>query len=259
VAGKPSLRRWYARNGRHDLVWRQTRDRWLILTSEVMLHQTQVSRAEAAWPGFVGAFPTPAVMAAAGPGAVIRAWGRLGYPRRARHLYESAHVIARSGWPEDLRELPGVGRYTAAAVRAQADDADVSAVDVNIRRVVQRVQGRVLSDREAEAAMVEVGAPLRGRDRLLALMDLGAIVCRPRDPQCASCPLSSRCVARGPLDGEGARRASPYAGSFRERRGRAMAALRARTVAVSELDAEVLESLVTDGLAEVSRGRARLP
>jgi len=145
VARPASLRSWYVRHGRHDLPWRATRDRWLVLMSEVMLHQTQVARVEAAWPAFVAAFPTPAAMAAAGPAAVIRAWGRLGYPRRARRLYEAAAVVARDGWPDDLRHLPGVGRYTAAAVRAQADDTDIPAVEVNVRRVVERCTGRALS------------------------------------------------------------------------------------------------------------------
>lgn len=256
---RPTLAAWYARHGRHDLVWRHTRDRWLVLTSEVMLHQTQVPRAVAAWPEFAARFPTPEATAAAGPAAVIRAWGRLGYPRRARHLYDAAVAITRDGWPDDLRDLPGVGRYTAAAVRAQADDHDVPAVDVNIRRVMQRVTGRVLRDREAEDAMVRVGAPLKGRDRLLALMDVGAIVCRPREPRCDECPLYARCATRGPLDGEARRRATPYAGSFRERRGRVLAALRDGPVPAETLDAEALASLVADGLARVSRGRARLP
>jgi A/G-specific adenine glycosylase len=259
VARRPTLRSWYARNGRHDLVWRATRDRWLVLTSEVMLHQTQVARAEVAWPPFVARFPTPEATAAAGPAAVIRAWGRLGYPRRARHLYDAAVVISRDGWPDDLRTLPGVGRYTAAAVRAQADGDDVPAVDVNIRRVVQRVEGSPLSERAAEDAMVRIGTPLRGRDRLLALMDLGALVCRPRDPDCAACPLEDRCATRGPLEGEARRRHAPFAGSFRERRGRVMAALRAGPAPAETLDAEALASLVADGLAEVVRGRARLP
>lgn len=254
-----SLPTWYARHGRHDLVWRRTRDRWAILTSEVMLHQTQVARAEVAWPEFLARFPTPAAMVAAGPAAVIRAWGRLGYPRRARHLYDAAVVITRDGWPADLRVLPGVGRYTAAAVVAQADDADVAAVDVNIRRVVQRVRGRLLSDTDAESSMVAVGAPLRGRDRLLALMDVGAMVCTPRMPRCDVCPLWSRCATRGPLDGEVRRRQAPFKGSFRERRGRVMAALRDGPVPVADLDAEALDSLVADGLARVARGRARLP
>lgn len=259
MARPPSLPAWYAREGRHDLVWRHTRDRWLVLTAEVMLHQTQVARAQVAWPAFAARFPTPDATAAAGPAAVIRAWGRLGYPRRARHLYDAAVVIARDGWPDDLRTLPGVGRYTAAAVRAQADDVDVPAIDVNIRRVVQRVTGRVLAEREAEAAMVRIGAPLRGRDRLLALMDLGATICTPRAPRCAECPLAPTCATRGPLDGEVRRRQAPFKGSFRERRGRVMAALRDGPVAVGDLDADALESLVADGLARVSRGKARLP
>jgi len=254
-----SLRSWYARHGRHDLPWRVTRDRWLVLVSEVMLHQTQVSRVEAAWPEFAAAFPTPEAMAAAGPAAVIRAWGRLGYPRRARRLYEAAVVITRDGWPDDLRALPGVGRYTAAAVRAQADEVDVPAVDVNIRRVVQRVVGRILSDAVAEQVMVVVARPLRGRDRLLALMDVGALVCKPRAPLCDACPLFVSCATHGELPDEGARRAAPYRGSFRERRGRVLGALRAGPVPIAELDAEALASLVDDGLAAVHGDRAQLP
>ena len=89
-----TLARWYDEHGRHDLPWRSTRDRWAILVSEVMLHQTQVPRVAAVFDGFLRRFPTPDAMAAAGPGAVIEAWGRLGYPRRARRLYDAAVVIA---------------------------------------------------------------------------------------------------------------------------------------------------------------------
>src|SRR6516165_9161859 len=128
-----------------------------------MLHQTQAPRVEGAYPAFLAEFPTPAAMAAATPGDVIRAWGRLGYPRRARRLWETARRIAAEGWPADLRTLPGVGRYTAAAVAVQADDADLPAVDVNVRRVVERVAGRRLTVREAEAEMARVGRPLQGR------------------------------------------------------------------------------------------------
>src|SRR3954469_22093600 len=104
-----------------------------------MLHQTQVPRVAAAWPAFIGRFPTPDAMAAAGPGAVIEAWGRLGYPRRARRLWEGAAYIAVDGWPSDLTEVPGVGRHPANAVLAQADGTDVPAIEVNVRRVVERV------------------------------------------------------------------------------------------------------------------------
>jgi A/G-specific adenine glycosylase len=251
---------WYSRNGRHDLPWRQTRDRWAVLVSEVMLHQTQVPRVAAAWSGFVAQFPTPDAMAAAGPGAVIAAWGRLGYPRRARRLWEAATAIAERGWPDDLACLPGVGRYTARAVAAQVDDADVPAVEVNGRRVAERVAGQTLSDRDAETVMVEIGAPLRGRDRLLALMDVGALACRPRDPLCGGCPLQPRCATRGVREGERRSRQGKFQGSFRQRRGRVMAVLRrGEAVDARSLDADALVSLVDDGLAVVDGATARLP
>jgi A/G-specific adenine glycosylase len=226
-----------------------------------MLHQTQVPRVAAAWPAFIGRFPTPEAMAAAGPGAVIEAWGRLGYPRRARRLWEAAVEIVRDGWPEDLARLPGVGRYTAAAIAAQADDADVAAVEVNIRRVVERVAGRHLTTGEAEAAMVRLGGRLRGRDRLLALMDVGAVCCRARDPRCGECPLHRRCESRGPRPGEhdDRRRQTRFEGSFRQRRGVVLGALRAGPRPPATLDPDALASLVADGLAVVDARHARLP
>jgi A/G-specific adenine glycosylase len=254
------LAAWYRDNGRHDLAWRATRDRWPILVSEVMLHQTQVPRVAGAWPAFIARFPTATAMAGAGPGAVIDAWGRLGYPRRARRLWEASVVIAASGWPDDLTTLPGVGRYTANAVLAQADDADVPAVEVNVRRVVERVGGQRLTPRAAEHAMREIAAPMKGRDRLLALMDVGASLCRVRSPRCDECPLAGRCVARGPLADESrAGRQSVFAGSFRQRRGAVLATLRTAGVPVTTVDREALESLVADGLARVDGALAHLP
>jgi A/G-specific adenine glycosylase len=252
---------WFARYGRHDLPWRQTRDRWAVLVSEVMLHQTQVPRVATAWPDFMARFPRPGTMAAAGPGAVIAVWGTLGYPRRARRLWEAAVTIEDHGWPDDLTLLPGVGRYTARAIAAQCDDVDVAAVEVNGRRVAERAAGRALSDREAEDVFVDVGAPLRGRDRLLALMDIGALVCRPRKPRCDECPLHRRCATRGPLEGERRSRQGPFEGSFRQRRGRVMARLRAGdAVDAKSLDGDALASLVDDGLAVVDdQAVARLP
>ena len=160
-----ALERWYLEYGRHDLPWRATRDRWLVLVSEVMLHQTQAPRVAQVYDAFVNQFPTPAATAAATPADVIAAWGRLGYPRRARWLWEAARRIDADGWPDNLRDLPGVGRYTAAAVAAQADLLDVIGIEVNIRRVCERVRGERLSEAEAERAAVAIGAPLRGRDR----------------------------------------------------------------------------------------------
>lgn len=251
--------RWYRANGRHELPWRASRDRWSILVSEVMLHQTQVPRVAAVWDAFMAQFPTPEAMAAAGPAAVIAAWGRLGYPRRARRLFDAAERIANTGWPDDLDELPGVGRYTAAAVAAQAFDADRIGIEVNIRRVCERMEGRRLSDREAERVAIEIARPLRGRDRLLALMDLGATVCTSRAPACTTCPLVTRCATRGVHADETRHRQGRFEGSFRQRRGQVLARLRAGSVATGELDGEALASLLDDGLADVTRGRAHLP
>ena len=250
---------WYREHGRHELPWRASRDRWTVLVSEVMLHQTQVPRVAAVFDAFMAEFPTPAATAAAGPAAVITAWGRLGYPRRARWLWESSVLITRDGWPADLSELPGVGRYTAAAVAAQVDDDDRVGIEVNIRRVCERVRGTRLSDVEAESCVREIAAGLPPRDRLLAMMDLGATVCTARAPACDRCPIVSLCATRGTHADETKHRQGRFAGSFRQRRGIVMAQLRAGPVAAAELDGEVLASLLEDGLAEVTRGRAHLP
>ena len=114
-------------------------------------------------------------------------------------------------------------------------------------------------EREAQAAMVRIGRPLRGRDRLLALMDIGALLCRPREPRCAECPLRRRCATRGALPDETRTRQAPFAGSFRQRRGRVMAVLRDGPARAEALDAEALASLVADGLAAVDGETATLP
>ena len=253
------LAAWYREEGRHALPWRASRDRWTVLVSEVMLHQTQVARVQAVFDAFMAEFPTPEATAAAGPAAVIKAWGRLGYPRRALRLWESAARVAEAGWPDDLSELPGVGRYTAAAVAAQVDGDDRIGIEVNIRRVCERVRGERLSDRDAETCAREIGDGLGPRDRLLAIMDLGATICTARAPACDRCPIVGGCATRGPHAEETKHRQGRFAGSFRQRRGQAMARLREGPVAAVELDGEVLASLLDDGLAEVTRGRAHLP
>jgi A/G-specific adenine glycosylase len=254
-----ALARWYRTHGRHDLPWRASRDPWSVLVSEVMLHQTQVPRVVGVYGDFMAQFPTPAAMAAAGPAAVIVAWGRLGYPRRARWLWEAAVIIDEHGWPADLRVLPGVGRYTAAAIAAQVDDADEIGIEVNVRRVCERVRGERLSDTEAEACARSIAAGLSPRDRLLALMDVGATVCTARTPECERCPLYDDCATRGVHDTETKHRQGRFEGSFRQRRGLVMARLREGSVHARELDGEALASLLDDGLAEVTRGRAHLP
>ena len=254
------LAAWYARHGRHDLPWRATRDRWAVLVSEVMLQQTQVGRVAGVWPGFMARFPTPEAMAAVAAGDVIAAWGTLGYPRRARRLWEAAGRIATDGWPGDLTDLPGAGRYTADAITAQVDGRDTPAIETNIRRVVDRRAGRTLTPREVVAASREAGVPLTGRDRLLALMDIGAVLCRPRAPRCPDCPLESGCAtALGAPDVERPRRQAAYEGSFRQRRGRVLAELRLGARPSTDLDAAALASLVEDGLAIVDGPLARLP
>jgi len=254
-----ALARWYREHGRHGLAWRASRDRWTILVSELMLQQTQAPRVAAVFDGFIEEFPTPAAMAGAGPAPVISAWGRLGYPRRARWLWEAAVQITEHGWPDDLSELRGVGRYTAAAVAAQADGHDRIGIEVNIRRVCERVCGNQLSDADSEACARALTSRMSPRDRLLALMDLGATVCTARTPYCDACPIRSRCATRGTHDRETKHRQARYEGSFRQRRGNVMARLRSGPVAAVELDGEVLASLIDDGLAEVTRGRAHLP
>jgi A/G-specific adenine glycosylase len=240
-----------------------------VLVSEVMLQQTQVGRVAAVWPEFMARFPTPEAMAAATAGEVITAWGRLGYPRRARRLWEAAGRIAAAGWPDDLSELPGVGRYTAEAIAAQVDGADAPAIETNIRRVVERRSGRRLSPSEAAAASRAAGHPLTGRDRLLALMDIGAVLCRPRDPRCPECPLEPGCATAAVVTSGGPAavnaalgrrpRQATYEGSFRQRRGQVLATLRNGPHPSAELDAAALASLVEDGLATLDGPLARLP
>jgi A/G-specific adenine glycosylase len=262
--GGVALAAWYARHGRHDLPWRATRDRWAVLVSEVMLQQTQVARVAGVWPAFMARFPTPEAMAAAGAGEVIAAWGTLGYPRRARRLWEAAGQIAAAGWPGDLTDLPGVGRYTAEAIAAQVDGLDAPAIETNIRRVVERRAGRALTPAEAAVASRDAGRPLTGRDRLLALMDIGAVLCRPRAPRCPECPLEPGCAtaaAGASADPAlGRRRRQPaYEGSFRQRRGMVLAELRAGPRPSADLDSAALDALVEDGLATLDGHLARLP
>ena len=159
---------WFAREGR-DLPWRRTRDPYAILVSEVMLQQTQVERVVPRYLAWLERWPTVESLAAASAGDVIREWQGLGYNRRALNLHRSAQQIAAAGWPLDLTELPGVGEYTAAAIRRFAFDEDVLPVDVNVERVLRRT-----------------GFPFSGR-AAQALMDLGATVCLARIPRCAVC------------------------------------------------------------------------
>ncbi|WP_156628689.1 A/G-specific adenine glycosylase [Mycobacterium sp. 1274756.6] len=277
---------WYARAER-DLPWRDPQvSAWQILVSEFMLQQTPVARVLPVWTAWVARWPTASATAAAGPGEVLRAWGKLGYPRRAIRLHECAVVVARDHGDvvpadvEALLHLPGVGAYTARAVACFAYRQPVPVVDTNVRRVVARaVHGR------AEAA-----APAATRDHAdvsallpddaaaprfsAALMELGAIVCTARAPRCGQCPLSG-CAWRAagyPASTAPPRRAQRYAGTDRQARGRLLDVLRGADSPVSRaaLDGawtadpvqreRALASLLADGLVERTRGgRYALP
>jgi A/G-specific adenine glycosylase len=229
------------RTARRDLPWRRTRDPYLVLVSEVMLQQTQVARVIPRWEGWVRRWPSVRALAGASRADVIREWQGLGYNRRAVALHEAARRVAARGWPADLTELPGVGRYTANAVARFALGREVLPVDVNVRRVLER-SGGTFSPRAAEA-----------------LMDLGATVCVARVPRCIECPLAGRCPSSGARF-EPARRQGRFEGSSRQRRARLLRSVTAGgPLPGSELDAVALRSLVRDGLIVADGGRVRLP
>ena len=223
-----SLLDWYARTAR-DLPWRRTRDPYAILVSEVMLQQTQVERVVPRYLEWLARWPTPAALAAASPADVIRAWQGLGYNRRGLSLHRAAQHIAGHGWPSDLTVLPGVGPYTAAAVRNFALGEDVLPVDVNVERVQERTGHRF------------------GAACGQALMDLGATVCLARVPRCEVCPLAEGCPSRGQRY-EPARKQSRFEGSFRQKRAAALRLVAERPRPLAELDAEAVASLEKDAL-----------
>ena len=230
---------WYELRGR-DLPWRKTRDPYAILVSEVMLQQTQVDRVIPRYLAWLERWPTTDALAAASPADVIREWQGLGYNRRAVALLRAAQAIAADGWPDDLRTLPGVGPYTAAAVRNFAFGEDVLPRDVNIERVERRT-GHVFTGAAAQA-----------------LMDLGATVCLARIPRCEACPLATVCPSRGTRD-EPARKQSRFEGSFRQRRAAALRAVAAGPRLLSVLDGEAVAALQRDGLVVLDGGLVRLP
>jgi A/G-specific adenine glycosylase len=230
---------WFRENGR-DLPWRRTRDPYAILVSEVMLQQTQVERVVPRYLAWLERWPTVEALADAALGDVIREWQGLGYNRRAVSLHRAAQRIAREGWPADLAELPGVGRYTADAVAAFALGEPVLPADTNVRRVQERTRHGF--------------GPECGQ----ALMDLGATVCLALVPRCGACPLARRCPSRGRRY-EPVRRQSRFEGSFRQRRARVLRAVAERPRRLGQLDGDAVDALVRDGLVQVRGGLVSLP
>ncbi len=213
-----ALLEWYRRHGR-DLPWRETSDPWAILVSEVMSQQTQISRVIPTWSAFMERFPTPADLAGADLSELITLWAGLGYQRRAVNLHRTARIVATSGWPSDvdgLEQLPGVGPYTAAAVACFAFGEAVPAVDTNLKRILSRWRGEPLAGVALrEAAAVEF-PPAHASDWTQALMDLGATVCRPKNPACDVCPVEDWCIDPGVY--QPPPRQSAYEGSLRQAR-----------------------------------------
>lgn len=273
---------WYAANAR-DLPWRAPGvSPWGVLVSEVMCQQTPAARVAPQWEEWMARWPAPRDLAMAATSDVLRAWGRLGYPRRALRLQETACAVVdrhNGEVPADeasLLALPGVGRYTAAAVMAFAFGRRSLVLDTNVRRVLARIDGGVefparhetaaersrawefVPDGDGEAALWSVSA-----------MELGALVCTARSPRCGECPVADSCAwlaaGRPAWDGP-ERRVQSWEGTDRQCRGRIMAALRHAhgPVAVADVawpDQDQLvacaASLVADGLAvEVAEGLA---
>nr|WP_180357581.1 A/G-specific adenine glycosylase [Streptomyces sp. NP160] len=285
--------RWYSSHAR-DLPWRHPgppeQVAWPVLVSEVMLQQTPVARVEPVWRAWLERWPTPAALAADSAGEAVRAWGRLGYPRRALRLHAAAvAVVERHGGrvpseQAELRALPGVGAYTAAAVGAFAFGQRVAVVDTNVRRVLARaVQGSaepapaLTAAETALAVRVLPHAPPE-EPRLparwsVAVMELGALVCTARAPRCGACPVADLCAwqrAGAPPDDGPARRGQAWHGTDRQVRGRLLALLReapgpldaAALSAAWDDDAQrerCLASLAADGLVVPSGGGWSLP
>lgn len=273
---------WFAEHAR-ALPWRVPgTNPWGVLVSEVMSQQTPVARVAPAWSAWLHRWPRPSDLAAASPADVLRAWDRLGYPRRALRLQDCARIIAAEHDDEvptdeaTLLALPGIGAYTAAAVVAFAHGGRSVVLDTNVRRVLGRLlDGEALPPPHLSRAERERAATALPRDAARSvvwnagLMELGALVCTARAPRCSACPLATRCAWLGagrPVDAHAARRRSqPWQGTDRQARGRVMRLLRDTPAgsAVAEPDVvttlasagtgqaqatRVLASLVTDGL-----------
>ncbi|MDO5677778.1 MAG: A/G-specific adenine glycosylase [Propionibacteriaceae bacterium] len=268
------LAQWFAANAR-PLPWRAAGvSPWAILVSEIMLQQTPASRVEGPWLAWLERWPTPEALAEAPTADVLRAWGRLGYPRRALRLQEAARAVVErhdGALPEDeeaLLALPGVGSYTAAAVMAFAFGRRSLVTDVNVRRVLARladgVEHPAKSETVAERRRAWAFVPDDDVDAAIwsaAAMELGATICTARNPACERCPVAEHCawLAAGKPEWDGPERvAQPWEGTDRQCRGRIMGSLRAAhsPVPVAHLvwpDDEQLTrciaSLVEDGLA----------
>jgi len=213
-----ALLSWYSREQR-DLPWRDTSDPYLVLVSEVMLQQTQAARVVPYYERFIDTFPTLEALATAPLADVLSVWTGLGYNVRARRIRDAARVIAAEGWPdtaEELRKLPGIGQYTAAAIASFAFGDHVVTIDTNVRRVISRWNGEPLDGAALQAATeASLGEP--AADWNQAVMDLGSSMCLARGPRCTECPVADWCA--GPESYVPTTPQARFEGSNRQLRG----------------------------------------
>jgi A/G-specific adenine glycosylase len=286
-----ALLAWYDVAAR-DLPWRAPGcSPWQVLISEVMLQQTPVARVLPIWHEWVERWPRPADLAAEPSGEAVRAWGRLGYPRRALRLHQAATAIVElhaGQVPRDhaqLLALPGIGGYTAAAVASFAFQQRYAVVDTNVRRVFARAcEGKAQAAPSLTAAEQRLAARLLPADAErasrwnVAVMELGALICTARTARCGDCPISAHCqwlLAGSPAYDGPTRKGQPWAGTDRQIRGALLAALRASQHPLSHAELtelvpaaalrdefqrdRCLDGLVSDGLVEpLHGGRYRL-
>ena len=292
---RDDLRAWYRDNAR-DLPWRRTRDPYRILVSEVMLQQTQVDRVIPKYFAFLDVFPSFEALAAAPTADVIRAWAGLGYNRRAVNLQRTAQaVVDRYGGkmprdPAQLRDLPGIGPYTAGAIACFAFEQDVGFFDTNIRRVLHRVfigpelPKEQVTTRELQTLADDLVPAGEGYTWNQALMELGAVVCTARKPTCLICPLQRHCAAFPTIQtviatlpkGTRKKKEEPFSGSMRYYRGRVIEALReledGESLNLESLGPkvrddfsdehliwlkDVVEGLTRDGLAQIAEEKSQ--
>ncbi len=269
-----NITEWFEREAR-DLPWRDNASPWAVLVSEFMLQQTPVVRVLPVYEAWIDRWPTPAALANSSTGEAVRAWGRLGYPRRALRLHAAATAIVVDHGGEvpngidDLLALPGVGEYTAAAVASFAFGQRHLVLDTNVRRVFARIVSAeqfpapslTVTERELAASLMPEHHAHRWA---AATMELGALICTARVPLCAECPVADLCRWRAagyPAYDGPARRGQAWNGTDRQCRGRLMAVLRDSPVPVPKVQLDLvwpdamqreraLDGLVADGLVE---------
>jgi A/G-specific adenine glycosylase len=264
-----------------DLPWRRTNDAWRVLVSEVMLQQTSVARVMPKYEAFLEAFPTPGALAEAPLGDALRLWSGLGYPRRCRNLQATAVVLHEQfddqmpSSIDELLKLPGIGQYTARAVLAFAYRLDVAVVDVNVSRVLSRLEGVPMKARELQTFADELVPQGLGWEWNQVMMDFGARQCTVRTPLCDSCPVRAQCKYKGAGDdpaqlSAGVSKPQPrFEGSDRQARGRALRAVVAGSLSIADVietmridedrAEKLVASLVREGLLQRTGNTITLP